>query len=96
MWFISDYDIITRKAGNEISKDYHSIKIKIAFNNSMTKKDYIMIAREISELIKGREATPNEKLTVMAFCSAFHRDNSRFDDGKFIKACLINSKENGK
>ena len=60
----------------------------------MSKKDYIMIAKEISGVIKDRKPTLAEYATIRSFSLAFQKDNPRFDEARFIKACLINSKTN--
>jgi len=60
----------------------------------MSRKDYILIADKVARTINQRVATDSEKLMIHCLCKAFQKDNPLFDEVRFIKACLINSKTN--
>lgn len=55
----------------------------------MTRKDYIQFAKLIETLDPGPNLTPEEqkKLFAVCLCTLFKRDNPRFKEDVFLKAC---------
>jgi hypothetical protein len=52
----------------------------------MTKKDYILIAKEINDAIAKNK---DLKDFTLSLALSLRVDNIRFDDTKFLKACSI-------
>ena len=61
----------------------------------MTRKDYVMIAEVIADLMadfnNGRSDEVSLSLVAQELANALEADNDRFDSARFLTACGVNN-----
>lgn len=59
----------------------------------MSRKHYVIIAKEIHDIVKlGREQTSSDLLHfALKMCDHFKKDNPQFNSSRFLKACGFGS-----
>ena len=56
----------------------------------MTKKDYIKIAKLISDIPDNKTMAIEGGTLVVKLATIFQEDNPKFNRGKFFDACMVN------
>ena len=56
----------------------------------MTKKDYIKIAKLISDISDNKTMAIEGGTLVVKLATIFKEDNPKFNRGKFFDACMVN------
>lgn len=59
----------------------------------MTKKDYIKIAKLISDISDNKTMAIEGGTLVVKLATIFQEDNPKFNRGKFFDACMVNVEE---